>query len=98
MKVWPKITLKSYQPLWKASIKAILEEIDHLIQNQTSLSAETVEAAGRLESLEQRPHSVLTWKPNLLEQLRILKFEPHWEEIQKVLNLTQDLIKEIKKN
>jgi hypothetical protein len=96
----PRLTLRNYRPQWEEWISEILREIDQALQNQVSLSADTVIAADKTELLAWKMFSRGSWNANLLEHLDTLETElskEHRKEVQRALDLTQGLIREIKR-
>jgi hypothetical protein len=97
----PKVTLRSYRPLWRGWVTGILREIDQAIRNETQLSTDTLTAADNLESLMSRMFLPQFWSTNLLTRLEFLEYEllkEQKEEVQRALDLTQGLIHDIREN
>jgi hypothetical protein len=97
----PKVTLRSFQPLWEGWSKAIIREVDQVLRSQINLSTNTLTATDDLEFILWKVFSQRGWKANLLERLNYLEDEllkERKEEVQRALDLTQGLIREIREN
>jgi hypothetical protein len=95
----PKITLRSFRPLWEGWIKGIIKEVDQALQLQPNLSQSTRAATDNLEFTVWKVFSHYVWKIVLLNRLETLGDALQEEskvEVQRALNLTQGLIREIK--
>jgi hypothetical protein len=96
----PKVTLRSYRPVWEGWIKGILREIDQILREfKITLSTETCTAADDLEFVMGKTFSQQGWKARLMEILNALEdsllAERYEKEVQRALDLTQGLIHEI---
>jgi hypothetical protein len=97
----PKITLRSFKPRWEGWIKGIIREVDQALQLQPNLSQSTRAATDDLEFTVWKVFSHYVWKTALLNRLETLRDalqEENKEEVQRALNLTQGLIREIKED
>jgi hypothetical protein len=97
----PKITLKSFRPLWEGWIKGIIREVDQALRLQPNLSQSTRAATDDLEFTVWKVFSHYVWKIVLLNRLETLRDALQEEskvEVQRALNLTQGLIREIKED
>jgi hypothetical protein len=95
----PKVTPRSFQPLWEGWVKGIIKEIDCALSNQSLLLASTRAATDELELAAWKTFSRHVWKIALLNRLETLRDalqEEGKEEVQRALNLTQGLVREIK--
>jgi hypothetical protein len=95
----PKVALRNYQPLWEGRIKGILREIDQVMRDKIQLMTDTLAATDSLESIMPKIFLPQCWSANLLTRLEILEdglLKEHMEEVQRALDLTQELILELK--
>jgi hypothetical protein len=95
----PKVTLRSFKPMWEGWIKGIIREVDQALRIQSNLSQHTRAATDDLEFTAWKVFSQLDWKTTLLAKLSYLARglqEESKVEVQRALNLTQGLIHEIK--
>jgi hypothetical protein len=97
----PKVTLRSFKPLWEGWIKGIIKEVDQALRLQLKLSQSTRAATDGLEFTVWQVFSHYVWKMALLNRLETLRDalqEENKVEVQRALNLTQGLIREIKED
>jgi hypothetical protein len=97
----PKVTLRSFKPLWEGWIKGIIREVDRTLRLQSNLSQHTRAATDELEFTVWKVFSQPDWRATLLIKLNYLeeglRLEDK-EEVQRALDLTQGLICEIKED